>query len=133
MIVEKTKKHRVPIEDTYTYLRVGSKHQGTYIDKSQIIYIKACESYAWLYLKDGSKILSSKTIGFYEQLFCDDNFSRIHRSYLINLSHVKQYEPRYRLMYLHGEHVLPVSHRKNRVIAKMTRTQETNMPFKMAV
>lgn len=133
MIVEKTNKQRPPIEDIHTYLRIGSKHKGEYVAKSKIVYIEACESYSWIYLRDGSKMLSSKAVGFYEELFSDDNFSRIHRSYLINLSHLKQYEPRYRLVHLDGEHVLPVSHRKNRMIAKMTRNQESNTPFRMAV
>ncbi|AXG71770.1 LytTr DNA-binding domain protein [Kordia sp. SMS9] len=133
MIVEKRKKQKPLIEDKHSYLRIGSKHKGAYIKKSQIIYVKACESYAWIYLKDGSKVLSCKAIGFYEELFSDDNFSRIHRSYLINLSHLKQYEPRYRLVHLNGAHVLPVSHRKNRMISKMIHNQEFNTPFRVAV
>ncbi|WP_298507385.1 LytTR family DNA-binding domain-containing protein [uncultured Kordia sp.] len=131
MLKQKESKHK--IRDTKNYLLVGTKHQGEYIEKSKIVYIEACECYSWIYLSNGLKVLSCKSIGYYEQLFSENNYSRTHRSYLINLSHLKSYEPRYRLVHLKGEIVLPVSHRKNRTISKMVSNQESSTPFKMAV
>jgi two-component system LytT family response regulator len=107
------------LHNNSNYLLVGSKHKGKYIKKDLIAYIEACENYSWIYLVDGSKIISSKTIGHYEKVFSAAEFTRIHRSYLINLTHLKCYEPSYRLIHLKGEFTLPVSHRKNRVISKM--------------
>ena len=132
-MIQKRKNKRQRIIDSDKYLRIGSKHLGEYIDKSQIVYIEACESYSWIHLRGDAKFLSCKTIGFYEELFSEDNFARIHRSYLINLTHLKLYEPRYRLVHLKGEIVLPVSHRKNRVISKMVSNTKSNTPFRMAV
>ncbi|MFK7750533.1 MAG: LytR/AlgR family response regulator transcription factor [Kordia sp.] len=132
-MIQKIKKQRQHIVNDSNYLRVGSKHQGEYMAKVNIVYIEACASYSWIYLKGGARILSCKTIGFYEELFSEDNFSRIHRSYLINLSYLKCYEPHYRLVHLKGEIVLPVSHRKNRLISKMVSSGELNTPFQMAV
>ena len=126
-------KIRHKIRDRENYLLVGTKNQGEYLKKSQILYMEASECYSWIYLIDGSKVISCKAIGYYQELFLDMNFSRIHRSYLINLSHLKLYEPRYRLVHLKGDIVLPVSHRKNREISKMIKNQESNTPFKMAV
>lgn len=103
---------------TTTHLCIGSKHQGDYVLTSHIVYIKAEEAYSWIYLKDGSRYLSTKTIGYYERFFSDDPFYRIHRSYLINLKHLKFYEPSYRLVHLCGELILPVSYRKNRLMSK---------------
>lgn len=118
-MIQVRKKQRQCINENQECLCIGYKHQGQHIAKAQILYIEACESYSWIYLRNGSRILSSKTIGAYEEFFSEDNFTRIHRSYLINLSHLKRYEPRYRLMHLKGGIVLPVSHRKNRLISKM--------------
>ncbi|MCH2195206.1 LytTR family DNA-binding domain-containing protein [Kordia sp.] len=112
---------------------MGTVNQGDYIQKSQILYVEASECYSWIHVKGDSKFLSSKPIGHYQELFSKKNFSRIHRSYLINSSHLKRYEPRYRLVYLKEEIVLPVSYRKNREISKMIKNQESNTPFKMAV
>ncbi|WP_298507531.1 LytTR family transcriptional regulator DNA-binding domain-containing protein [uncultured Kordia sp.] len=133
MMIQKRQTSRQGITDHRKYIRIGSKHQGDYIEKTNILYVEACESYSWLYLKNGSRILSCKTIGFYEALFSTENFIRIHRSYLINLSYLKLYEPKYRIIHLKGEIVLPVSHRKNRLISKMISNKETNTPFKIAV
>jgi two-component system LytT family response regulator len=119
--------------DNPDYLLVGSKHKGTYIQKHQIVYIEACESYSWIYVTNGSRILSSKTIGYYEKIFLKEQFSRIHRSYLINLLHLKGYEPNYRLIHLSGDITLPVSHRRNRMILKMINSQTSNLLFKVAI
>ena len=132
-MIQKRKTQRQYTIDSDKYVRIGSKHQGEYVAKANIVYIEACESYSWIYLTDGSKFLSCKTIGFYEELFSEDSYARIHRSYLINLSYLKRYESRYRLVHLKGEIVLPVSHRKNRLIAKMVNNKESNTPFAMAV
>jgi len=133
MIAQKTKREKTSISENRNFLRVGSKHKGDYIDKAQIVYIEAYESYSWIYLRDSSRILSSKTIGHYETLLSSENFRRVHRSYLINNAHIKLYEPRYRLVHLRGDIVLPVSHRKNRVISKMISTEKLHTPFQVAV
>ncbi|WP_046745025.1 LytR/AlgR family response regulator transcription factor [Kordia zhangzhouensis] len=121
------------ITNNKKFFRIGSKLQGKYIDKSQIVYIEAFESYSWIYLKDGSEILSSKNIGTLEESFKDISFIRIHRSYLINPNYVQLYEPHYRLVHLTGEIVLPISHRKNRIILKMVGNTESNTPFRIAM
>ncbi|WP_053002498.1 LytR/AlgR family response regulator transcription factor [Kordia jejudonensis] len=118
---------------TNQYIRLGTKHKGDYVLKETIIYIEAYENYTWLHLKNGSTMLSCKSIGHYEEKFRDNSFIRVHRSYLINLSHVKSYEKKYRLVYLKGEIVLPISHRRSRSISKMIRNQEIKIPFQIAV
>jgi len=100
------------------YVLVGSKHKGKYVSKEKIIYIKASECYTWLYLLDGSKVLSSKPIGYYEKKLSIDRFVRIHRSFLINISHLKLYEQKYRLVHLKGEITLPVSYRRKNIFSK---------------
>jgi two-component system LytT family response regulator len=36
--------------------------------------------------------LSSYTLGYYNELLADQNFFRIHRSFLVNLAHIKMYK-----------------------------------------
>ncbi|MFK7749513.1 MAG: LytTR family transcriptional regulator DNA-binding domain-containing protein [Kordia sp.] len=132
-MIVKNKNQQQHLVQNEAYLRVGSKHKGEYVAKTAIVYIEACESYSWIYLKEGKRILSCKAIGFYEELFLEDNFCRIHRSYLINQLYVKCYEPRYRLVHLKGEIVLSVSHRKNRLIAHEMSSTKSNTAFPVAV
>jgi len=131
--VNKIKNVKKALKNNKNYLLIGTVHKGDYIQKSQILYIEACECYSWIHIRGGSKFLGCKPIGYYQELLSVDNFLRIHRSYLINPSHVKYYEPRYRLIHLKGECTLPVSYRKNRMISKKVNTITSNMSFKIAV
>jgi two-component system, LytTR family, response regulator len=56
-----------------------------------IIYCEACSSYTKFYLPNKKQVVTSKTIKEYEYLLADNYFVRVHRSYLINLRHVKEY------------------------------------------
>ena len=56
-----------------------------------IVYLEGDRGYTTLYLKDGNKILVSKTIKVYEDMLREFDFVRIHKSFLVNLHHVKRY------------------------------------------
>ncbi len=62
-----------------------------FINLSDIIRCDSDGNYTYFMLTNGKRIIASRTLGEYEQLFADDNFFRIHRSHLINLEHVKKY------------------------------------------
>lgn len=61
------------------------------IDFGSIIYIKADSSYSEIIQKDGRKIISSKNISYYDDLL-NDPFYRIHKSYIINLDHIRKFQ-----------------------------------------
>lgn len=62
-----------------------------FINLSDIIRCDSDGNYTFFILTNGKKIIASRTLGEYEQMFSDDNFFRVHRSHLINLEHVKKY------------------------------------------
>ena len=62
-----------------------------FINLSEIIRCDSDGNYTFFILTNGKKIVASRTLGEYEQMFADDNFFRVHRSHLINLEHVKKY------------------------------------------
>lgn len=62
-----------------------------FINLADIIRCDSDGNYTYFLLTSGKKIIASRTLGEYEQMFADDNFFRIHRSHLINLEHVKKY------------------------------------------
>jgi len=62
-----------------------------FVSVSDISLCEANGSYTNVYLKDGRKILVSKHLKEYETLLADENFMRVHNSYLVNLREVKQY------------------------------------------
>ncbi len=62
-----------------------------FINLSDIVYCNSDGNYTFFILTSGKKIIASRTLGEYEEMFGDENFFRVHRSHLINLQHVKRY------------------------------------------
>lgn len=62
-----------------------------FINLSDIVRCDSDGNYTFFILTSGKKIIASRTLGEYEQMFTEDNFFRVHRSHLINLQHVKKY------------------------------------------
>jgi two-component system, LytTR family, response regulator len=60
-----------------------------YLD--EIIRCESDGNYTFFILNNKKKIIVSKTLGDYEELFTEESFFRIHRSHLINLQHIKKY------------------------------------------
>ena len=57
----------------------------------EIVYCEAQRSYTIFRLVDNKTIIISKPLFDYDRLLADTIFFRIHKSYLINLLHVKEY------------------------------------------
>jgi len=57
-----------------------------------IIYCEADNTYTVIHLGDNKKIVASRTLLDYESLLQDASFIRIHKSYLINIKHLKEYQ-----------------------------------------
>jgi len=61
------------------------------VDIQNLLYIEADGNYSNLHFTDGSMICASKTIHEYEALLDDSNFVRVHKSHVVNLSHIVEY------------------------------------------
>lgn len=62
-----------------------------FIAVTDIILCKAKGSYTFFMLKENRNILVSKHLKEYENLLINQQFMRVHNSYLINLNEVKKY------------------------------------------
>jgi hypothetical protein len=73
-----------------TDLSVRAAGKRNIIQLNNILYLRSKKNYTVFKLKDGSEIISSKTLRiFEEQLLEISNFVRPHRSYIINLEYVE--------------------------------------------
>jgi len=61
------------------------------ISLSDIIYCEAEGPYTDFYLSGGKKICVSRPLADYELLLGEDGFLRVHKSFLINLHHTREY------------------------------------------
>ena len=61
------------------------------IPVNEIVYCHADSNYTKFYLDNNKCLLSSYTLKQYDEILTRQSFFRTHRSYLINMAHVKMY------------------------------------------
>jgi two-component system, LytTR family, response regulator len=71
---------------------LGMADKIVFVNIPEILYCEAQGNYTSVVLQDGKKIIASRTLGDFESQFAGKNFFRIHHSYLINLSRVKEFQ-----------------------------------------
>ncbi len=92
--------------------KISIKHQGGFklVRLADIVHLKADNNYSLFLLNDGSKIMSSQTLSSQQKIIDSPWFFRIHRSHLINLSHLKEYSAKEGgEVIMSNEDVLPVA------------------------
>lgn len=78
-----------------------------------IYYCESDGSYTRIYTTEEEEILVSKPLKEYDELLKDDGFYRVHKSYLINLRHIKRFEKQEGgYIILKNDHKIPVASRK---------------------
>ena len=66
-------------------------HGIKFIRLVDVVYLEANNSYTALLLTTGEKITASKLISKFEEKLPPEWFHRIHKSYIINIFHLKEY------------------------------------------
>ncbi len=62
-----------------------------FIDLDEIVSLQADSNYTIIHLKDMQKLVISKTLKDFEELLDQNQFARIHKSYIVNLSYIREY------------------------------------------
>ncbi|MDX1314874.1 MAG: LytTR family DNA-binding domain-containing protein [Eudoraea sp.] len=70
----------VPTTNTLEFVRIR-----------QILWLKSEGAYTEIHLRDKKMILSSKNLGYFENILRDSGFFRTHHSHMVNLNAVKRY------------------------------------------
>lgn len=82
-----------------------------YVNMNDIIYCETINRYTKVVTIEG-EILSSYNIGKYNETLTDEHFYLIHRSFIVNINHIKRYDTNGMIIMTDGT-VIPVS-RKNK-------------------
>jgi two-component system LytT family response regulator len=98
-------------------LYLPTQDGGLNLALKNIIRIEGERNYSYIFLKNKTKKLSSKTLGYFEELLSDKGFFRCHRSHLVNGGHVKTFQKDGTLL-LKNETLIPVSRRKKIEVKK---------------
>jgi len=62
-----------------------------FVKITDIMYCESSGNYTHFYMNDNKKIVVSRQLGEYEKLLPENNFTRIHDKYIINLAYIKEY------------------------------------------
>lgn len=63
-----------------------------FVELRNILYIKADSCYSEFYLMNNEKKLASKLLSYYENILNGSGFLRVHKSYIINVEHIKRFQ-----------------------------------------
>jgi len=61
------------------------------VDLDSILYLEAHRNYTMLYLTENKKLVATKNLSEMEQQLPENNFMRVHKSFVVNLNHVEAY------------------------------------------
>jgi two-component system, LytTR family, response regulator len=129
--VAKAEKHIKPTSSQLTMLQkqlrgepitkiaIPGHHGISFIDLNQIVYSEASSNYSNLVLTDGRHFLISKTLKDVQEVLEEEHFLRVHRQYIINLNHVKQFNRNEGVLTMTNGINIPVArNQKERLIEK---------------
>jgi len=78
------------------------------INIQDIICIEADRMYSTIYTLSGKKYVAAKKLMYYEKLLKDNDFFRVHRSWIVNLNHIKLYAKVDKLIKLSNSITIPI-------------------------
>lgn len=89
--IDRLKESKAALISSSRKISLPSTTGLVYIEKENITFIKAQGSYSEVQLETSKSMLISRNLKFFESILVEENFMRIHRSSIINLSHVKEF------------------------------------------
>lgn len=75
-----TRKIALPIAEGYLF-----------VEQEEIVYMEADNTYTTIYFTNGNKVLVSRSLGEFVELIASRDFYKPHRSFYINLNHIRQF------------------------------------------
>jgi len=101
-------------------LGLSSMDKIEVVNVDAIVYIQADGRYTHFHLLDGSKKTASKNLGEYEKLLPEEDFVRVHHSYIVNMNYVRNIlkSDGYFVKLFKCDDVIPVAKRKQDAIIR---------------
>ena len=97
----------------------GQQGGISFIGLNDIIYSEASNNYTKLILADGTFFIISKTLKDVQLVLEEEHFLRVHRQYIVNLNHVKQFNRNEGVLTMNNGHHIPIArNQKERLIER---------------
>ena len=102
-----------------TKIAIPGQNGVSFIDLNEIVFVEASNNYSKLVLTDRRIFLVSKTLKDVQEVLEEEHFLRVHRQYVINLNHVKQFNRNEGVLTMtNGEHIPVARNQKEHLIEK---------------
>jgi len=102
--------------------KIVLKTQGNIylVDLQNITHCESDGCYTFVHTTGGDRILITKTLKEFDDMFSDSGFYRIHKSYLVNLTQIKRFEKQEGgYIILTTDHKIPVASRKREELLEL--------------
>jgi two-component system, LytTR family, response regulator len=90
-LLEKKQNNIGRLHARYNKITVNTTKGMLFVALQNILWLEADNNYTTLHLVDGQPIITSRSIGDFEELLTEFDFFRIHQSNIINLQHLQEY------------------------------------------
>lgn len=105
--------------EAITKIAIPGPHGISFIDLDEIIYVEASNNYSKLILTERRNFLISKTLKDVQEVLEEEHFLRVHRQYVINLNHVKQFNRNEGILIMaNGDNIPIARNQKERLVER---------------
>ncbi len=78
-------------QSTPDKIPLSTAHGLMFVKIADIMFCESSGNYTHFHMNDDKKFVVSRQLGEYEKLLPENNFTRIHDKYIINLAYIKEY------------------------------------------
>ena len=103
---------------------LSSKDRTSFYDIADILRCQASGNYTDFYFRNGSRVLSTKTMKNYEELLVNCGFMRVHKSHIVNPDCIKALIGRNKLEMSDGV-MIPVARRRRSEVVTLINSHES--------
>ena len=102
-----------------TRIAIPGQNGISFIELNEIVFAEASNNYSKLILSDKRIFTVSKTLKDVQDVLEESHFLRVHRQYIINLNHVKQFNRNESILIMdNGDHLPIARNQKEKLIEK---------------
>ncbi len=83
-----------------------------------IIRLESHNTYTWIYLFKGEKMLSTYNLGEFRKILSEKEFIQVHKSHIVSVKHMIQFDTQSCLLEMSDESLIPVSRRNKTHIVR---------------
>jgi two-component system LytT family response regulator len=99
-----------------SYIALRSRQFVQVVELKNITYLQGDNGYTTVFLNDGKKVVTTKTLKDYEGFLPGTSFLRIHQSYMVNELYIDRYHPKQGILYLKDGTQIRVPFRKKEML-----------------